>query len=88
MGSFVLDENGRVVDVCVVGVYPPNIGFEKASVEAQTSTTYEPATRGGAPLAIAATFSHTFSINFEGSYVSALLKNYFDGVRDSGVSGR
>ena len=81
MGSSLVDSNGRVVDVCVAGVYPPNVGFEKASIDAQAGTTYEPATRDGEPVAIATTFSHTFWVNVEGTYASALLRNYFDSVR-------
>jgi len=88
MGSFVLDRSGRIVDVCVVGVYPANVGFEEASVEAQMGTRYEPATRDGEPVGVAATFSHTYWLPPEGAHVSPLLKNYFDGVRHAPGSGR
>ena len=88
MGSFLLDVDGRVVDVCVTGVYPPNVGFEEASLESYARSTFEPATQDGRPIAIAVNFTQTFTVQVEGNYVSVLLKNYFDSVRTSDVSGR
>jgi len=81
IGSFVLDEEGRVADICVLGTNPPNVGFEQASVQALSDSSFKPATRNGRPVAIIVNFVHTYEVNLTGSYTSPLLKNYFDSVR-------
>ncbi len=81
MGSFLLDAKGRVVDVCVRAVNPPNVGFEEASRESLMQSRFEPATRDGRPIALAVHFSQTFEVRPGVSYASMLLKNYFDAFR-------
>ena len=80
LGSFLVDESGRVVDVCVVAALPLHRGFEQATVEAYEEATYEPASRAGTPVAIASPVSVEFELmgDGSGSGASVLARAWFE----------
>lgn len=81
MGSFLLDEKGDVTDVCVTGVFPRNMGFAQAAIDAIQAWTYEPPTFDGVPFTIAAGFFLDFFIPPGGSPTSMLAQDYFERSR-------
>lgn len=78
MGSYVVDETGEVIDICVTGVDPGGMGFEEEAVGALRRSKFEPATREGRPLAVAATFLNSFDLSTDGNRVSALARKFFE----------
>lgn len=81
MGSILVDERGAVTDVCVTGVFPPNMGFEQASIDAIKASTYEPPTLDRDPITIAASFFDQFYIPPGRSPTSMLAQEYFERSR-------
>ena len=81
IGSFLVDGTGRVLDVCVVAAHPRGLGFEQAMVEAYMRASYEPATRGGEPIAVAAPIATEFHTVPGGSWSSVLAQAWFESAR-------
>jgi len=81
LGSFLLGENGKVIDVCIVAVHPPGIGFEEASVEAERAGAYEGLEFHDRSESLAFGFLHKYWLGMDSAPISAVVESYFEHTR-------
>jgi TonB family protein len=76
LGSYLVDQTGNVIDVCIVAAGPPAVGFEEAATAAMYRSRYEASTEGSRP--IAATFFITFELSTQSVPSSLVVEQYFE----------
>lgn len=77
IGSYVIDTEGRVIDVCIVAVRPAGDEASRIAVETFATSRFKPATRDGQPVSVAEHFALSRSPRGVRVLMGALVREYF-----------
>lgn len=81
IGSYVVDANGLVADICIVAITPATEHARQDTVAFLSGSKFRPATYNGNPVVVAIKFGVSSRPRGDRMSVAAMLRDYFDAQR-------